>query len=148
MKKLLLILISFYFALIACNEDDFHSPTQEESYYTITNKINNFEMRININSKFYKLKTNECAQLSANQFEDLQLGVRPALVQITWLEICEAKKDNNICSIEEGAWLNICGNNNCTEAAQYEVDIEGEKNPFIRKVENKNTNICLSLNDD
>ena len=103
-------------------------------------------MRININGDFYKLKKGECAQISADQFEILKLEARPSLIQLVWLEACEAKKDNDICDIEEGSWLNLCQYNNCVEVANYEIGVSAG-DPFIKKMENKNTNICLDITD-
>lgn len=143
MKKLLLF-VSFYLMFTACDEDRFQSPIPEE--YTITNKTADFEIRVGVNGQFYKLKTNECVQLSASQLNSLQLGVRPLLVQIEWLRICEAKSDSDICNIEDGAWLDICKDNDCTEVTHYEIYMKGETDPFIIKVENKNTGICLDIN--
>ncbi len=146
MKKLLAF-IFLYFAFTACNIDKSDFFTLEGNYYTITNQINNFEIRININSKLHKLKPDECAKLSADQFESLQLETRPVLIQVKWLERCEAKKDSNICNIDQGAWLNICGNIDCTEVAHYESQMHAGTDPLATKIENKNTNICLNLTD-
>ena len=147
MKKLF-VLIFFYLVFTGCNIDKLDFFTPEENYYTITNQISDFEIRININSKLHKLKPGECAELSADQFESLQLETRPVLIQVKWLERCEAKKDSNICNIDQGAWLNICGNIDCTEIAHYEIQIHAGTDPLATKVENKNTNICLNLSDN
>lgn len=133
--------------IIACNEDSFNFPLFGKNDYTITNTVDNFEVRINVNGNFYKLKRNECAQVSTEQFASLQVEARPSLIQVAWLEFCEAKQDNNMCDIEEGSWLNLCQSNHCTAVAHYEINISGNE-PFIRQVENKNDNICLNLTEN
>ena len=90
--------------------------------FTITNKTSDMDVQVVLDSSSVILEKNKCVQSDFGDLAQIQVSIKPSVLQPSWLEQCQ---DNSQCRFDEGAWFTLCESGQCRQGYDQHYELKG-----------------------
>ena len=107
---------------IVLTKDGSSGDVDRSTRFTITNKTSDMDVQVVLGSSSITLEKEECVQSSFGDLAQIQVSIKPSVIQPSWLEQC---KKNNKCRFDEGAWFTFCESGQCRQGYDQHYELQG-----------------------
>ena len=123
MIRNILLFLSFIILSVNCSlTTSSGGPVDESKRFTITNKTSDMDIQVVLDSSTVVLKKDDCVQSNFGDLAQIQVSIKPSVIQSSWLEQCQ---DNSKCRFDEGAWFTFCESVQCRQGYDQHYELQG-----------------------